>query len=119
MIKERRDHIRFPVIQNVGEPVELMVVKNRKKISIPGYIINLSAGGIGIMTLGRQTRELSEGTAFVMDLNLPSLSSHKLEGKIVRIEKGKKAILRHSNDEWFLSLRFTKIKSSLARRSVK
>ena len=112
MIEERRDHVRFPVINNVGEPIELRVEINGKKITIPGYIINLSAGGIGIITLGKQSADLPAGTTFVMDLKLPELVSHNVEGKIVRIQKGRKAELHHSNDEWFLSLAFTKIKSS-------
>ena len=112
MIEERRDHIRFPVIHNVGEPIELKVLSNGKKISIPGYIINLSAGGIGIITLGKQSSELRVGAPFVMDLKLPELVGRNVKGKIVRIQKGRKAELRHSNDEWFLSLAFTKIKSS-------
>ena len=114
MIEERRDHIRFPMIRNVGEPVELKVVVNHRQVSIPGYILNLSAGGIGIMTLGKQSSELSVGTPFIMDLKLPQLVSHNVEGKIIRIEKGQKAKLRHSNDEWYLSLRFTKLKNSEA-----
>lgn len=114
MIQERRDYIRFPVIRNVGEPIELSVIHNHRKISIPGYIIDLSAGGIGIITLGRQSSELAVGTPFVLDLNLPNLNGHNLEGRIVRIQKGRKAQLHKSNDEWFLSLRFTKIKSSHA-----
>ena len=112
MIEERRSHIRFPVIHNVGEPIELRVLLNGKKISIPGYVIDLSAGGIGIIALGKQSSELKVGTPFVMDLKLPDLDGDNVEGKIVRLQKGRKAEIRHSDDEWFLSLAFTKIKSS-------
>ena len=114
MIEERRGHIRFPMIRNVGEPVELNVGSNGKKASIPGYIINLSAGGVGLIALGRQPAHLSVGTPFVLDLHIPGLNSQNVEGKIVRIQKGRKAEQRRSNDEWYLSLRFTKIKPSLA-----
>jgi hypothetical protein len=116
MIEERRDHVRIPVIHNVGEPIELRAILNGKKILIPGYIINLSAGGIGIIALGRQSMQLHVGAPFVMDLNLPSLESRNVKGKIVRIQKGRKAQLHHSDDEWFLSLAFTKIKPSYASR---
>lgn len=112
MIEDRRGYIRFPVMRNVGEPIELKVILHRKKISIPGYILNLSAGGIEIITLGNRSAKLSIGTPFVLDLKLPHLNGHNVEGKIVRIHKGRKALLHHSNDEWFLGLRFTKIKSS-------
>ena len=69
-----------------------------------------SWGGIGIIPLGRQGAHLALGTPFVLDLKLPGFISHNVEGRIVRIQKGRKAELHHSNDEWFLSLRFTKIK---------
>lgn len=110
MIEERRKHVRFPVMRNVGEPVELQVVKNHKTTSIPGFILNLSAGGMRIVTLGNQASELSIGNPFVLDLVLPGLVSHNVEGKIVSIQKGDKARLHHSNEEWFLGLAFTKIK---------
>ena len=112
---EKRSHIRFPMMQNVGEPVELKVISNGKKISIPGYIMDLSAGGLGMLTLGKQSSELAPGTPFMLDLKLPDLNSHNVEGQVVRIEKGKRAKIHHSNDEWFLSLRFTNVKSSLIR----
>lgn len=114
MIEERRRHIRFPVIYNVGEPVVLQFSQNHKKISIPGYIINLSAGGMGILTLGAQASTLHLGTDFVLDFKLPHLVSHNVEGKIARIQKGRKAQQHHSNEEWFLGLHFTKIKPVLA-----
>ena len=115
MIEERRGHVRFPVISNVGEPIELNVINNGKVLCIPGYIIDLSAGGVGIMALGKDSGTLPEGTPFTLDLNLPNLESHNVEGKIIRIQKGRKAHLQHSDDEWFLSLRFTKIKSSFVQ----
>ncbi len=115
MSQERRSHVRFPVIHNVGEPIELNVSLGGKMICIPGYILNLSAGGVGIMTLGKETKELSEGMTFDLDLNLPHLETHNVAGTIIRIQKGEKAELHHSDDEWFLSLRFTKIKPAFSQ----
>lgn len=114
MIDERREYARIPAIYNVGEPVVLQVMQGKNYISIPGYIINLSSGGMGIITLGDQASQLDVGMTFVLDLKLPNLVSHNVEGKINRIQKGRKARLHHSNDEWFLALKFTKIKSVLA-----
>ena len=115
MSQERRGHIRFPVIHNVGEPIELDVVTNGKKTAIPGYIINLSAGGLSIITLGKECSHMTAGTVFKLDLNLPHLETHNVEGKIMRIEKGRSAKKQHSNDEWMLSLQFTHIKPDFAR----
>ena len=115
MRQERRGHVRIPVISNVGEPIELDVMSNGKKTVIPGYIINLSAGGLSIIALGKDSSHLAAGTPFKMDLNLPHLESHNVEGKIMRIETGRSAKAHHSDDEWFLSLQFTKINSTLAK----
>ena len=115
MSQERRGHIRFPVINNVGEPIELDVLVKGKQVTILGYIINLSSGGIGIITLGKESSQLIEGTPFKLDLILPRLETHNVEGKIVRIQKGWKAQLHHSDNEWYLSLQFTKIKSSFSQ----
>lgn len=112
MIEERRKHIRFPVIHNVGDPIVIQVMQENKKVSIPGFILNLSAGGMGIITLGNQPSQLTLGNRFTLDLKLPHLISHNVEGKIIRIAKGQHAQLHHSNDEWFLGLEFTKIKTS-------
>lgn len=113
MIEERRKHIRFPVMRNVGEPIELKVLHKQKKISIPGYILNLSAGGMGIVTLGSQPTDLLMGSTFILDLKLPKLESHNVEGKIVRHHKARKALMHHSNEEWFVGLMFTKIKQNV------
>lgn len=113
MIEERRSHVRFPVMHNVGEPVILQVVQNHKKVGIPGFIINLSAGGMGIITLGGEPSSIPVGTKFLLDLKLPHLNGHNVEGVIFHIQKGRKAKLHHSNDEWFLGLKFTKIASGV------
>jgi len=112
MSQERRDHVRLPIINNVGEPIELDVLSNGKKTVILGYLINLSAGGMNILTLGKESSSLTEGTVFNLDLNLPNIESHNVEGKITRIEKSARAKVHHSDDEWLLSLKFTKIKPS-------
>jgi len=115
MSQERRGHIRFPVIHNVGEPIELDVVADGRTTAVPGYIINLSAGGLSIITLGKECAHLAEGTAFKLDLNLPHLETHNVEGRIIRIEMGKSAKAQHSDDEWMLSLQFTRIKPAFAQ----
>ncbi len=116
MIPERRGHVRFPVISNVGEPIELDVIVKGKEVPIVGYILNLSAGGIGLITLGKEAMQLNEGTPFKMDLNLASVEMQGVEGTITRIQKGRKAQLHHTDDEWFLSLQFTKLKSAFAQQ---
>lgn len=113
-IEERRKHIRFPIMHNVGEPVELKVLLNHKQISLAGFIMDLSAGGMRMLMLGNRFQGIPVGTHFLLDLKLPNFISHHVEGKIVRIAKGKKRDSGKipSLEEWFLGLMFTKIKSS-------
>ena len=99
-------------MQNVGDPIELKVVKEGRQTSVLGFILNLSSGGVKIVTLGDQSKDLSLGDTFLMDMKLPHLFSHNVEGKIIHIQKGEKARLHHCSDEWFLSLEFTKIKTT-------
>src|SRR5437870_1058299 len=114
-MEERRGHIRFPVINNVGEPVELNLMLNGKSRSIPGYMINLSAGGVGIIALGQEAGSIPVGTLFNLDLSIGDLETDRVEGKVVRVQRGEKAELHKSNDEWFLSLRFTNIKPAFTQ----
>ena len=115
MLHERRKEPRIPMMKNIGEPVELQLVKDHKRISIPGFILNLSAQGMGIITLGDQAADLKPGFTFMLDLALPGMNNHNVEGKVVRIEQGKKAKEHHSRDEWLIALQFTNMKSNLAK----
>lgn len=99
-------------MRNVGEPVDLQVIRDHKKTSIPGFILNLSAGGMKIVTLGDQAAELTIGTHFVLDLQMHHIHPFHLEGQIISIQKGEKAKLHHTGGEWLLGLSFTKISSA-------
>ena len=116
MLEERRKHIRFPVMRNVGDPIDLQVILDHKRISIPGFILNLSSGGIQIVALDGLAAKLAIGTPFLLDLKLPHLFSHAVEGKVVHINKGEKAKQHHAEGEWLLSLEFTKVKNSDLQR---
>jgi c-di-GMP-binding flagellar brake protein YcgR len=109
---DRRRQSRFEVMQNLGEPVDIQVIKNNKKTTIPGFILNLSAGGMRVITLGEQASELSIGTPVFLDLELPHIHPFNIEAKIVSIQRGEKAKLHGSDGEWVMSLSFTKIKAS-------
>ncbi len=101
-------------MRNVGEPIELRLVQDGKKISIPGFIMNLSAGGMGIVVLGNYGHVLHLGNSFDLDLKLPKLSSHHVECKLMRVAQAKHAVMHHSDQEWWVGLKFTKIKSSVS-----
>lgn len=109
---ERRKHSRFPVIQNVGEPIELNALVNGKKVNVLGFIMNLSSGGMGIIALGDSPKELPVNTHFVLDLTLGGHTCKGVEGRIARVDQSRKAKLHHENSEWEIGMVFTKIKAS-------
>ena len=113
--QERRRQPRLPVMRNVGEPIDLQVIRDHRKTSIPGFILNLSAGGLRIVTLGDQAAELTIGTPFILDVHIAPKYQYLVEGRIVSMQKSDKAKLHHSDGEWFLGLEFTKIKDSDAK----
>ncbi len=110
MKNERRKHSRLTVIRNMGEPMELDLIQNGKKIEILGFIINLSAGGVGIISLGEQAKELQPGTKFVLNLTLGRFACKNVEGKIAHVSLGAKAKAHHTDNEWLIGMSFTKIK---------
>ncbi len=110
MKQERRKHSRLSVIRNVGEPMELDIIQNGKKIEILGFVINLSAGGVGVVSLGDQAKDLIAGTTFVLTLTLGDFVCKNVEGKIAHVGLGPKAKLHHTGGEWMIGLSFTKIK---------
>ena len=109
---ERRKKTRFSIMKNVGEPVDLQVVRDHRKTSIPGFVLNLSSGGMRIITLGDQAAELKIGTPFDLKLHLSPKHIYEVQGQIVSVQKGDKAKLHHTSGEWQLSLEFSKIKSA-------
>lgn len=113
---EKRAHPRFSVMKNVAEPVDLKLVSHQKILEIPGFIMNLSAGGMRMMSIGDEAREVPIGSTFIMDIHLPEIDSFSVEGRVVSIQEGAKAKLHHEHGEWFIGLSFTKINAKDAKR---
>lgn len=91
--KERRRHARFPVIHGLIEPINLRFAQDGKekldhsqKISQPAVLVDLSAGGISIISF----MEPPHAKLIRMDLSLHGMAHIPVEGKIVRVHsKGK------------------------------
>lgn len=87
--EERRKHPRFPVVDNLIEPITLRyTAQDGKKAPSfgkepkvqPAILTNLSAGGMSILTFV----EPPHAKAFEMDLRLPGLHA-PVEAKVVRV----------------------------------
>lgn len=82
--EERRKHKRFPIMNGLAEPVDIIFSPSplETKQPIPGIISNLSAGGLALITFVPIPIEAT----ISISLNIPGLEKTKLEGKVLRRE---------------------------------
>ncbi len=78
-MKERRQHARFPLAHDMGELVSIDFVTPSGKYHDEAVIIDLSAGGLGMLTAA----ELSLGAEFDLSIKLPSLKSSAIKCEVV------------------------------------
>lgn len=82
--EERRQHKRFPLMNGLAEPVDIVFSPSplESKQPVPGIITNLSAGGLALMTF----LPIPIEATISITLNIPGLERTKLEGKVLRRE---------------------------------
>lgn len=92
-MKERRKHQRYPVIHEMDRPIQLSFDGK----SIPGVLVDLSAGGMALLTYNN----ISLGKETNICIDLPGLKTDDLVGHVVwAIAKG---------EMWRLGIAFSKI----------
>jgi hypothetical protein len=74
---DRRKHQRFPVIKDLAEPVDLMLLDEPKR-ELPAVLTNLSAGGMSLMVFAH----VSGDTRLKIVLNMPGLEGTELQGHV-------------------------------------
>jgi hypothetical protein len=100
MINERRKHKRFPVMKNLIKPIELIFDTTSNKLHVPAVLLDLSAGGIGLLTFV----PIETGTKIITYLIFEGLNTGPIEGKVVWvITKG---------ESWRVGIAFTKIEKT-------
>jgi c-di-GMP-binding flagellar brake protein YcgR len=103
MEKERRKYKRVPAISIVKETmIESKALKLRREI--PAIFLNLSAGGMALITF----LSLPRDALISLNFNLDKLKLKNVEGRVVRVEGRKKTYL--------IVIAFTKIKGELRKR---
>lgn len=87
---ERRSHHRFPLIKDLAEPVDLILMdappaekgaappKGGPSRDLPAVLTNLSAGGMSLLVFAH----VSGDTRLKMVLNLPGLEGLELQGHV-------------------------------------
>lgn len=81
---ERRQHKRFPLMDGLAEPVDIVFSPSpvEKGEPVPGVLFNLSAGGLALMTF----LPIPIEAIVSIILDLPGLEKTKVEGKVLRRE---------------------------------
>lgn len=77
---ERRKHIRFPVIKRLSEPVDIFLSdpKTGSGDPVPGVIVDISAGGMGLITFA----PIDENTTLSLNIDLPAIGKTELDAKV-------------------------------------
>lgn len=77
MKTDRRKHHRFPVIKDLAEPVDLILMEEPTR-DLPAVLTNLSAGGMSLMVFAH----VSGDTRLKILLNMPGLEGVELQGHV-------------------------------------
>ncbi len=75
----RRKHPRLPVIKDFAKEVHIFIGKEL----LTGIILNLSAGGILLLTYSDLPKDLN----LSLSLDLPNIHTKQIQGKIIRAKK--------------------------------
>lgn len=92
---ERRKYVRFPVMKDIAQPIDLFFESSPEPV--PAVLLDLSAGGCGLLTFV----PIEVGTNIQAKINLPGLKIENVKGKVIwTITKG---------TSWRLGIAFTEI----------
>lgn len=80
-MKERRKFVRFPVINDLAEPIEISVLDPRsgEHRAIPGVLTNFSAGGMDLVLMG----SLHDVPDVKLSLHLPGFDRFEVHARVV------------------------------------
>lgn len=96
MDTERRRYQRFPIMHDLAKPVELRFKTGSITTPVPAVLLDLSAGGMGILTF----MAIDVGSDIVIRINLADLKID-VEGKVIwSLCKG---------ETWRIGIAFNKI----------
>ncbi len=96
MHQEKRKHSRLPVLHEMDEPVQIALDKK----AIPGILVDLSAGGMALLTF----TSIPVGTEINLSIDVPGIKTKWLLGKVVWA--------RAKAEMWRIGIAFTKIDPS-------
>ncbi|MBU2568220.1 MAG: PilZ domain-containing protein [Elusimicrobia bacterium] len=95
--KDRRQFRRFPVLKDIAKPVDLYFEPSAVATPVPAVLLDISAGGIGILTFV----PIEVGTSITSEIKLPGIHVKRVEGTVLwTLTKG---------NSWRVGIAFTKI----------
>lgn len=105
-MKERRQHVRFPVIKDLAEPIEISILNAQSGVHrrVPGILTNFSAGGMDLVLMG----SIEGAPDIKLSLHLPGFDRFEVQGRV--------AWSRQKGVTEIVGLQFTKIDKDHARQ---
>jgi hypothetical protein len=102
--KERRKHKRFPSMHNLSKPIELIFEPPATITHVPAVLINLSAGGMGLLTF--------------VPIEANTIVNAKIDFKGLKIPSAQGRVMwaLPKDESWRIGIKFTRINESDVHR---
>ncbi|MFH1416103.1 MAG: PilZ domain-containing protein [Elusimicrobiota bacterium] len=79
---DRRGHKRLPLTLSVAQPIRIIMMADGMDDSVPGILVNISAGGLAMITFKR----IPVGSDIQLTLDFMGINE-RVSGKVVRQNK--------------------------------
>ncbi len=103
---ERRKHKRFPVVKRLSEPVDIFLAPPGagKETAIPGVIVDISAGGMRLITFA----PIDANSILSLNMDLPAIGRAEMDAKV--------AWTQHKRGVYEIGMEFIKIPEEIRQR---
>lgn len=99
---EKRKSKRFPVLYHLIKPVLIRTQDSKAGISSPAIMVNLSAGGMALLTFS----PLTAGKNILISFDLKDLKINNVKSRVVRVE--------NKGGSYILGIQFLNLKKEIA-----
>ena len=103
---ERRKHKRFPVVKRLSEPVDIFLAPPGagKETAIPGVIVDISAGGMRLITFA----PIDANSTLSLNMDLPAIGRAEMDARV--------AWTQHKRGVYEIGMEFIKIPEEISRK---
>ena len=103
---ERRKHKRFSVVKRLSETVDIFLAPpdTGKETAIPGVIVDISAGGMRLITFA----PIDPNSILSLNMDLPAIGKAEMDARV--------AWTRHKRGVYEIGMEFIKIPEEIHQR---